>query len=488
MMSEDNRILFGSIPMTISLMVMALAIIANSSCRQNVSQVDDQVVIPKNAFEKYIEEKDPIYDFEHVNVKNEEGYDLHVLKLVSQQWLDTGKVQDPIWWHWLSIVVPETTISDTAFLWIGGGDREDQAPEAPDRLVHAVAMETQTVSAYLHNIPNQPTVFKGDDYGPRYEDELISYGWRKYLEGGADPDDAEWLARFPMTKSVVRAMDAIGTYLKEKEGRNVQHFTIAGASKRGWTTWTTAVVDDRVVAIVPVVIDMLNVVPSFEHHWQVYGFWAPAVNDYVREGIMDWQHTAEYDALVGLVEPFSYLERLTMPKLLINATGDQFFLPDSWQFYWDSLPDDKYLRYVPNADHSLRESDAVQTLIAFHQMVVQQEEIKRLDWKVTDLHFQIGFPNGQPDSLKLWSTYNPEKRDFRLETIGKSWTFKKIPRQDTQEITIPLQTPENGWVAYLVEASFTGKQGQTMKLTSGVKVLPGLLPYPPYKPKKNKPN
>ena len=58
-------------------------------------------------------------------------------------------------------------------------------------------------------------------------------------------------------------------------------FVVSGASKRGWTTWTTAAVDKRVVAIIPIVIDLLNVEPSFEHHWQAYGFWAPAIKDYV---------------------------------------------------------------------------------------------------------------------------------------------------------------------------------------------------------------
>ena len=52
---------------------------------------------------------------------------------------------------------------------------------------------------------------------------------------------------------------------------------VTGGSKRGWTTWTTAAVDKRVVAITPMVIDMLNIDPSFEHHYRVYGFWAPAV-------------------------------------------------------------------------------------------------------------------------------------------------------------------------------------------------------------------
>lgn len=47
------------------------------------------------------------------------------------------------------------------------------------------------------------------------------------------------------------------TVVKEKYTKDLKNFVVGGASKRGWTTWTTAAVDDRVVAIVPVVIDLL---------------------------------------------------------------------------------------------------------------------------------------------------------------------------------------------------------------------------------------
>ena len=38
----------------------------------------------------------------------------------------------------------------------------------------------------------------------------------------------------------------------------------------------------------PLVIDLSNIKPSFEHHWEVYGFWAPVIQDYVDLKIMDW--------------------------------------------------------------------------------------------------------------------------------------------------------------------------------------------------------
>ena len=85
-----------------------------------------------------------------------------------------------------------------------------------------------------------------------------------------------------MTKSAVAAMDAIQSIINEREdGIEIEKFVVSGASKRGWTTWTTGGVDNRVEAIIPVVIDVLNVEPSFEHHWSVYGFWAPAIQDHL---------------------------------------------------------------------------------------------------------------------------------------------------------------------------------------------------------------
>jgi PhoPQ-activated pathogenicity-related protein len=74
----------------------------------------------------------------------------------------------------------------------------------------------------------------------------------------------------------------------------VDRFIVSGGSKRGWTTWTTAAVDDRVVAIVPYVIDCLNLPASMDHHYRAYGFWAPAVGDYLN--IWPWVGTPQYKA------------------------------------------------------------------------------------------------------------------------------------------------------------------------------------------------
>jgi hypothetical protein len=77
-----------------------------------------------------------------------------------------------------------------------------------------------------------------------------------------------------------------------------------------------------------------------------------------------------------VASPSSY----TMPKLLIDSAGDQFFLPDSSRFYFDKLPGEKYLRYEPNSDHSLQGNDLRASLTAFYQSVLNGSKRPGFQW------------------------------------------------------------------------------------------------------------
>ena len=125
----------------------------------------------------------------------EEGYTFYVIRMVSQKWLTTQEVEDPIWWHWLTIIVPENSKSNKGMLFINGGSHTTRQPKKPKDMLLQIALGTQSVVIGLHNIPNQPTIFQNDDYGPRTEDELIAFGWKQFLEGGGKMEDAEWLAK-----------------------------------------------------------------------------------------------------------------------------------------------------------------------------------------------------------------------------------------------------------------------------------------------------
>ena len=64
-----------------------------------------------------------------------------------------------------------------------------------------------------------------------------------YLKDTSQPD---WLVRFPMVKASLRAMDAITEYISKVHpdlGVQLDYYNVAGASKRGWTTWDVGAVD-----------------------------------------------------------------------------------------------------------------------------------------------------------------------------------------------------------------------------------------------------
>jgi PhoPQ-activated pathogenicity-related protein len=54
-----------------------------------------------------------------------------------------------------------------------------------------------------------------------------------------NPDDPSILLRLPMTKAAVKAMDTVTDFTQKRGYASIKKFMVAGASKRGWTTWTT---------------------------------------------------------------------------------------------------------------------------------------------------------------------------------------------------------------------------------------------------------
>ena len=363
----------------------------------------------------YVNTPDAAYHWEKVSeTQAATGCKLTTLMLTSQVW------QGLTWTHQLAIIQPvEMKTPSVAILLINGGRLGDRELG----MLSLLAMAASAPIVYLGDIPNQPL------FGNLREDALIAYTIKKYLE----TRDATWPLLFPMTKSAVRAMDAVCEYTKQAWPQGVQKFVVTGASKRGWTTYFTGEADPgRVAGIAPIIYDNLNLPAQMRHQKECYGTYSSQIEDYTELGLPELVQTP-FGAQVGaMIDPYSYRDRLTMPKLLIHGTNDPYWVVDSANIYFDELPGAKYLLYQPNAGHTISDLGRFAGgLSSFYMLCAGSATFPQFNW-----HFQrdadglkLGMiTDQQPKRVLQWTATSPI-RDFRqakwesraLEQAGGQW-------------------------------------------------------------------
>jgi PhoPQ-activated pathogenicity-related protein len=382
----------------------------------------------------------------------------------SQQWRQPGEVDRVLWEHDVGIIEPWFADNQCALL-INGGSNDGGPPEEVASEIAIVAFLYGLVYGQVDQVPNQPLFFSDEVNRRRTEDEILAYSLDKYLVTG----DETWPVHLAMTKAAVRAMDTIQNRLPY-----IKDFLVAGGSKRGWTTYLVGTVDPRVDAMAPLSIDIPNFEQNTRRHFEAYGFYTPAVRDYVEFDLFCRGNSPAGRHLLQIIDPIVYFPKYTMPKLVLNSAGDQFFLPDSSRFYFASLPGPKWLRYTVNTDHSQSQDPTIiTTVLQWMDKALDGDPLPQFSWS-----FQ---PDGsirvqtitRPWAVRLWQAHNPNARDFRLESIGAAWTSSPLPDQGGGVYVGFVPPPAQGWSAFLVELDF----GEGIILTTEVVVTPDTLPF-----------
>ena len=194
----------------------------------------------------------------------------------------------------------------------------------------------------------------------------------------------------------------------------------------------------------------------------------------------------EYNRLLELVEPYSFIDQLEIPIFLINATGDEFFVTDSWQFYWKSLIGNKYLQYVPNGNHGLTGTYNPESLIAFYNAIITNSDIPDFNWYVSNDSIYLDVNTDANYTIKSWETINDKTRDFRVAVIGKSWKSNKIDNKSNDKYYLHVSKPKAGYKAGLLEITIESDTKVPFVFTTGTLVSPGTYPFLPFKPKSPK--
>ena len=438
----------------------------------------DSSIIP---LKEYIDKTKNDFSYQIIDSFKTDNWKSYHVKMISGKWLNKKFVDDNIWWHYVDIIIPDEVNTDNGLLFIDGGTKDEDFFRL-DSISTKFAVDSKSIIANISNIPFQPINFLESNQDKFLEDDLIAYAWNKFLTLGAKKEDIEWLPRFPMTRAVVRAMDLVQE-ISLKNKTKLNKFVISGASKRGWTSWTTAAVDDRVISVVPIVIDMLNLLPSFENHYKSYGEFSYAVQEYVDYDIHNWMSKDEFKVLMKYVEPYSFKKKYTMPKYIVNAGSDQFFSTDSWKYYYNELPNKKLLRYVPNSNHSLKGRYLDKNLMGYYQRIINNKELPKLNWKINNDSIEVSLKSNEKYEINIWTANNKKGRDFRLWEKGKLWKKTNFKYNLNGNYKIKFSDSTAGYTAKMFEFIFDSKSEYPIIITTGPYVYPDEYPFEKYSPK-----
>jgi PhoPQ-activated pathogenicity-related protein len=418
--------------MRISSKYLGLLVLALAGCRPASipASAQNQVAVPvqQTALDRFLAKPEPAYHWEEIkdgefaNTKDEVN-----LRLTSQTW------QGKPWEHRLQVFLPQATpeteiIPDAAVIWVtfGNGSLGETV------LGQSLAKATGAVTVNLFGVPNQPL------YG-KSEDALIAYTFAQYLQTG----DESWPLLFPMTKSVTKAMDAISEWSEKTQGHKITRFIITGGSKRGWTTYLAAEGDKRVVGIVPLVYDNLNIGAQLENQKKTWGAVSDQIGDYAKLDLPNQADNPRGKQLLSMVDPYAMIDRLTIPKLLIMATNDRYWAHNSFRVYEKELPKPWNLFYVPNAPHTLGagQLSAGMAAAGWSRRILRGAPMPTLTLTQTEANnqrtFALKVEGGPAEALRiarLWHTAAPTA-DLRT---AKWESLELEPRNGLYQASIPV--------------------------------------------------
>lgn len=408
-----------------------------ASPKSSPATADDSAAIPSFIFD-YMARPEPDYQWLKISSQPGDGVETTRIDFSSQKW------QGIVWKHSLTVIEPkELEDQDHVIIFVAGGAIGD-GPRAGD-----VAAGTQIAKvakmrvAVLQNVPNQP-LFDG-----RKEDDLITESWLRYLETG----DATWPLLFPMAKSAVKAMDVVQEFCEGSYGKKPKSFFITGLSKRGWTSWLTPVVDSRIKATAPMVIDVLNFRPQMDHQLEVWGAYSEQIADYTSKGLIRPEPgTPREELLLKMMDPYTYRSRLELPKLIVVGSNDPYWVLDATRFYWNDLVGPKNAIVIPNAGHNLDNKQggrelALSTVAVHFRTVAKGGRLPEIDFKQEGNLLQVSAEKA-PKFMRGWVAFSPTK-DFREAT----WKPVEM-KVDGAKGALEVPQPSEGHVAWFAECGF----------------------------------
>jgi PhoPQ-activated pathogenicity-related protein len=187
------------------------------------------------------------------------------------------------------------------------------------------------------------------------------------------------------------------------------------------------------------------------------GGYSERLAPYVRRGLLPIPQSAEGRRLLSLVDPWSYRERLTMPKLIVNGSNDFYWVTDALNNYWQGLPGSKWILYVPNTGHDLLRPNPesfnrlLNGLAAFSRQQMAGKTLPELSWRHEDSGDKARLvveSSPAPLAARLWVAESPS-RDFRTA----EWRDRAVDISGGRVVG-EVTTSQNNYLAFFAELDY----------------------------------
>ena len=429
---------------------LTLTILIFSICLTAFIKIKKDTITAENALQSYLNNGDRSYRWEVKDTMNLGNITAYNLLLTSQKW------RQFTWRHQLTVLVPKENQHDGALLFITGGSNKDEQPNWSKKKDDALAFgmlaaKNKAIVAVLRQTPNQPF------FDNLTEDALISYTLHQFQKD----NDYSWPLLFPMTKSAVKAMDAVQEFADRNLGHKVARFVVSCASKRGWTTWLTGAMDPRAVAIAPMVIDILNMPKNLKYQIESWNKYSEQIQDYVALGLTDAMTSPTGKAINQMIDPYSYRKKLTQPKMIFMGTNDEYWTVDAIKHYYDDIPGQNLIHYVPNAGHGLGDKrQALEGLSAFFGATMLKQKYPVCEWNAVKTKDGVKLSiKTTPDALVdaiVWSA-DSEDKIFQDE----KWESRSLGIRNQPKVELVEAFPKAGYKAFYVDLKYNAPNGGT---------------------------
>lgn len=168
-----------------------------------------------------------------------------------------------------------------------------------------------------------------------------------------------------------------------------------------------------------------------------------------------------------------------MPKLVVDAGGDEFFQPDDNWLWWDDMSGELHLLMLQDAEHSLATAipEVIKSVSAFALAVMSDRPRPTLTWTMQRSNTSgttVATCSEQPVEVRVWhaDTLNASRRDWRLikgmpceapcipvkgECLQPILWYESAPVTiNNTTFSATFEIPKKGWRAFFMQFKFKG--------------------------------